>query len=353
MKALRKTILIVASLAALALIIMWMSGSFHSKIEPGELKGSVAKAPDGARTAIVAESTVPIIEEASGAIQAKRRTMVSSRIMAAIAAVRVSAGDEVAEGEILITLDDRDLKAKVDEAQRAIEGLAAAQANAKKDLDRMKKLLADDVIGQSEFDKSESAFKVADAQLERAKQTLDGAKIALSFAEIKAPVAGRIVERYAEPGDIASPGSPLLSLYDPASLRLETPVRESLATTLSIGATIAVRLGSDIETLQGAISEIVPQAEAGSRTFLVKIDLPKREGVYTGMFARALIPAGERKRLLIPENSYEQIGQLTFVSVVGPDRALSRRLVTLGQPVAPDQIEALSGLSAGESVLLR
>jgi membrane fusion protein (multidrug efflux system) len=329
-----------------------MSDSFNVRIGPAALDESAPKAPACAQTAIVAETVVPIVEEASGAVQAKRRTMVSSRIMAAIRELRVSAGDEVAEGEVLAVLDDRDLAAKVTETQRAIEGLAAARANAKKDQDRMKELLTRGVIGHSEFDQADSAFKVADAKLEEAKRSLEGAKVALSFAEIKAPAAGRIVERYAEPGDIASPGSPLLSLYDPASLRLEAPVRESLATTLAVGESIDVRLGSEQEPLDGVISEIVPQAEAGSRTFLVKIDLPNREGVFTGMFARALIPAGERRRLLIPENAVEQIGQLSFVSVAGPERALSRRLITLGQKVAPGQIEVLSGLSAGESVLL-
>jgi hypothetical protein len=96
-----------------------------------------------------------------------------------------------------------------------------------------------------------------------------------------------------------------------------------------------------------------PQAEAGSRTFLVKVGLPRREGVYTGSFGRVIIPAGKRERLLVPAAAVERIGQLTFVTTVDEERRASRRLVTLGPAIGDDHYEVLSGLRAGENVLLR
>ena len=340
------------ALCLLVLIILWMAGAFHKKIAPGALEVQAAIAPESAPTALVEESTVPVIEEASGTVEAKRKTLVSSRIMAVISEVKVRAGDEVAQGDTLIALDSRDLEARAEEAGRAVDAAQAALSKAEADDNRAKQLLAQGVIGRSEFDQSDSAFKIAKAQLEAAKQSQQAAQVAMSFAEIKSPVAGRVVDRFAEPGDTASPGSPLLSIYDPTSLRIEAPVRESLLSQLKVGDRLAVRLGDAKETIEGAVGEIVPQAEAGSRSFLVKVDLPKTEGLYTGMFGRILIPAGERKRLLAPEAAFERIGQLTFVSVVGEGRRVSRRLATLGPTAGEGKVEVLSGLRAGERVLL-
>ena len=89
-----------------------------------------------------------------------------------------------------------------------------------------------------------------------------------------------------------------------------------------------------------------------SRTFLVKVGLPKGENVYTGMFGRLVLPAGQRDRVLVPRAAVQRVGQLTFVTVVGPERHVSRRLVTLGPQAGPDHLEVLSGLRPGDVVLL-
>ena len=158
-----------------------------------------------------------------------------------------------------------------------MQAAAAARQRAASDFERGRKLRASGVISQSEFDQVESTFKIADAELERAQQAAQSGEVALSYTRISSPVTGRVIERLADPGDTAVPGTPLLSLYDPTALRIEVPVRESLVTRLAVGDRLAVRVGDEKETLQGRIDEIVPQAEAGSRTFLVKIGLPKHE----------------------------------------------------------------------------
>lgn len=342
----------VGALGGMLLIILWMAGVFGEKIQPGTVEARAGTAPAGAATAAVESAVVPIIEEAAGTVQAERKTVVSAQFVAVIREVRVRAGDHVAAGDPLIVLDDRELVARAQEARRAVEGAQAARDKADGDLQRAKRMLATKVISQSEFDQTESAFKVADAALEGARQGRQAAEVAQTYATIRAPVTGRIIDRLADPGDTALPGKPLLSLYDPAALRIEVPVRESLVTRLAVGASIPVRLGANVETIDGTVDEIVPQAEAGSRTFLVKVGLPRREGLYTGMFGRVLIAAGERTRMLIPQAAVTQVGQLTFVDVVGAERAVMRRLVTLGPSLGDGRVEVLSGLRVGDTVLV-
>ena len=341
------------ALCAMVLLILWMSGFFGTKIRPGAVPIEAQMATPQTVVAAVEEASIPVIEEAAGTIQAERKTVVSSRILAVIREVLVNSGDPVQAGATLVVLDDRELRSKVEEANRAVQAAAAARQRAASDFERGRKLRASGVISQSEFDQVESSFKIADAELERAQQAAQSGEVALSYTRISSPVTGRVIERLADPGDTAVPGTPLLSLYDPTALRIEVPVRESLVTRLAVGDRLAVRVGDEKETLQGRIDEIVPQAEAGSRTFLVKIGLPKHAGLYTGMFGRVLLPAGERTRVLAPAASIERMGQLDFAYVVSDDGRLVRRLVTLGPVTGDGRVEILSGLRPGEKIAAR
>jgi len=337
---------------AMVLLIMWMSGFFGHKIAPGFGAVAVPTAGSGAATVTISEQAVPVVEEAAGTVQAERKTGVSARILATIREMLVRAGEEVQKGDVLVRLDDRDLQVKALEVRRAVDAAEAAHQRRQADYDRAVQLKHQGIISQGEFDQTESAYKVSAAEVERAREAVRGAEVALSYAEIRAPVSGRVVDRYADPGDTAVPGKPLLALYDPTALRIEVPVRESLALGLKLGDTLDVRIGVDGPVLRGVLDEIVPQAEAGSRTFLVKVGLPKGENVYTGMFGRLVIPTGQRTRVLVPRAAVQTVGQLTFVTVVGPDQRLARRLITLGPPADSENFEVLSGLRPGEVVLL-
>src|SRR5690606_18193574 len=155
----------------------------------------------------------------------------------------------------------------------------------------------------------------------------------------------------AEPGDTAVPGRPLLRIYDPELLRVEAPVRESLAVGLRVGQTLAVEVPALGEVVNGTIDEIVPFAEPGARTLLVKVVLPTRDPrLFAGLYARIAVPAGEWRRVLVPADAVARVGQLAFVTVVTEADVLERRFVTLG-PAANGEVEIASGLAPGERVL--
>jgi len=340
-----------AALVILILLVMFLSGSFGDRIAPGVLESAELQLPADAATASVQEETLAVHEEATGTVQAQRHTVVSSRLLATIEEILVRAGDDVRQGDPLIRLDAAELDARAEEARRAVEAAAAADKRQSADLQRASQLLRNGVLSRSEFDQVEALAGVAAAQLEGAREVFNRARINQTYATITAPVSGKVIERFAEPGDTATPGSPLLALYDPTALRIEVPVRESLLARIHPGAEVAVRIGTG-ETITAVVDELVPQAEPGSRTFLVKVGLPHRADLYSGMFGRILIPAGHRTRLLVPAAAIESIGQLHFAAVVSATGALSRRLVTIGPSTEDGRIELLSGLAAGEVVRL-
>jgi RND family efflux transporter MFP subunit len=139
-------------------------------------------------------------------------------------------------------------------------------------------------------------------------------------------------------------------MYDPSKMQLEASVRESLAARLRVGQRIAVKLDALEQVCDGTISEIVPRAEAASRSFLVKVTGPCPEGIYSGMFGRLLIPLDEEQVLLVPESAVRRVGQLQLVDVLQNGK-LARRSVRVGRTL-DGMVEIVSGLSPGEQVAL-
>jgi RND family efflux transporter MFP subunit len=347
---LRRVLEAAAGIVVIGLAVVWLSGGCGERIPAGEVEAPQRGEP--ADVAVVERRVGSAVEWASGAVESARRTAVASRILARIEEIRVSAGSEVAEGDVLIRLDARDLDARTSEVAEALRGARARLKLARTEHERMTKLVAEGVEAKQRLDRTESALRVAQAEVDRLEQSQRESRTGLSFAEIRSPVSGRVVDRLAEPGDTAVPGRPLLRIYDPTVLRVEVPVRESLAVRLTVGAPLPVRIPSLEEEFEGVIDEIVPFAEPGARTLLIKARLPYDARLYAGMFARAAVPAGEREWLTVPERSVERIGQLEFVTVVG-ESGPERRAVTTGPRLEEGRVEVLSGLAAGERVALQ
>jgi RND family efflux transporter MFP subunit len=194
---------------------------------------------------------------------------------------------------------------------------------------------------------------VSSAEESRAEQAVNEGKAMLSYATIKAPRGGRIVDRLAEPGDTSRPGEPILVLYDATSLRLEAPVLEQLAVKLRAGDKLDVYIDALEREVESTIDEIVPQADAPSRSFLVKASIPRSDDLFEGMFGRLRIPAGQRRHLCLATDAIHKVGQLEFVEVVTSDEQIERRFIKTGRLGMPGRIEVLSGLRVGERVVIK
>ena len=350
-KGLRTIAPLVTGLIVLLAIIAWLSGFFRAKIEPGEVATNVPRL-EGQPTDVVHEVTKETIEEAVGTLKAANRTEVSAKVLATIESIFVSAGDTVEIGDELVRLNSQELEARLLQAEKGLQAAQATRSQAEINLRRAKELLDGQAIPRSQYDQAETGLKVAEAEAARAEQAVAEANVLRSYASIKAPKGGRIVDKLASAGDTARPGQPLLVLYDATSLRLEAPVLEKLAVRLQVGDTLTVHVDSLDRDIEAIIDEIVPQADAPSRSFLVKATLPRANDLYEGMFGRLRIPAGKRRHLCLATGAIQQIGQLQFVSVVRPDDQLERRLVKTGRLGMPGRVEVLSGVTAGERVVL-
>lgn len=336
-------------------------------------------APTGASVAVrsltLAPSEWPNTWEAAGTVRARTATVVSSKVMGYVREVRVHLGDRVRQGQTLVTLDARDLEASYrqagaarDEAASAMpeieNGIASAKAGlelAQATHERMRDLYEKRSISNQEFDESTAKLKMAQAgyeislsrrrQLEskiaQAEQGMTAAAVVRDYAQITAPFAGTVTEKTVEPGTLATPGAPLLTLEREGGYRLEVPVEESRLGLVRSGQTAKVILESG--EIEGRVSEIAPSVDSAARSFMAKIDLPASPRVRSGLFGRAIFASGKRSLLAVPTVAVTTRGQLNSVLVADGKSARSR-LVTLGQR-SGDAVEVLSGLNAGDELI--
>jgi len=354
---LTKGVPVVVGLVVLVAVIAWLAGAFTEKIPPGHTAMAGDELPPGPDYGIypVREIEKPYIEEAIGTLKAARRTEISARVQAAITRIAVGAGDTVADGAVLVELDRKDFEAQLSQAQAALEAANAATDQAQDVYDRAVRLRKANpgAIAEQDFNQMYSNLLAAQANQSGARQRVAEAQVRLAYTTIEAPKSGTVVDRWAEEGDLAQPGVPLLSLYDRTSLRLEVPVMENLATKMQKGDELTVHIDALDRDFPGVVDEKVPQAEAASRSFLVKVRLPQSEELYEGMFGRLEVPAGIRRHLCLHTSALQQVGQLQFVTVVDPNTGgRERRFVKAGCRGDECPRGVLSGLEAGGQVLL-
>jgi RND family efflux transporter MFP subunit len=345
--------------------------------EPREASPDVKTAPVPVQTVEIAPATWPAVYEAPGTVRARTAAVLSSKVMGYVREVRVHTGDRVREGQTLVVLDARDLDASYrqaeaarNEARSALPEAENAISSAKANLDlakatfaRMKDLFDKRSISNQEFDEASAKLKVAQAgyemavarrsQLEsriaQAEQGFESAKVAQSYGQIAAPFAGTVTDKTVEPGNLAAPGTPLLTIEREGAYRFEVAVEESKLALVHSGQQVTVSLDAVDRPVQGRVSEIVPAVDSSARAFTVKIDLPAMAQLRSGLFGRARFEFGTRSVLAVPAPAVSERGQLTSVFVAENGKA-KMRLVTIGER-SRDRLEILSGLNAGERII--
>jgi RND family efflux transporter MFP subunit len=347
---LHKTLLAAVFIVVVGGLIFWLAGAFHPKI-PLRARSSPAGAERPGRPVELHEVRlvrIPAIESAVGTVRAVHEASIGSKLLAKVREINVVAGQSVHRGEVLVRLEDEDLRARVQQAAAAAESARAARDQARIELERVQKLFEQSSAAPIELERARTAFDTALAEVERSEQARREAETLLSYATIVSPIDAVVIDKRVEVGDTVTPGQVLLTLYDPTRMQLIASVRESLASRLETGQNIDVRLEALERTCVGQISEIVPAADPASRSFTVKVTGPCPPGVRSGMFGRILIPLDPQEVLLIPRAAVRRVGQLDLVEVAH-EGGLRRRTVQLGRDFE-DQVEVLAGLRPGEKV---
>jgi RND family efflux transporter MFP subunit len=337
---------------------------FAFTLLPARVAAACVAAALGAGAAQAAElAAVPVQAAApsartayDGVVEALRQTVIAAQVSAAVVELKVKPGDRVAAGQVLMRLDARaaDQTAAASDAQ--VRAARATQDVAAKEFARQQQLAADKFISAAALDRAEAEFKAAQAQSAAQVAQAGAARTTTGFFVVRAPYAGIVSDVPVTLGDMALPGRPLLTLYDPAALRVTAAVPQSVAGAL--GDTKAVR--AEIPGLAGAAREQVPQrvqvlpsADASTHTVTLRADLAAGlAGVMPGQFARLWLPAADGARAVspwVPLSAVVRRAEMTGLYVLdGNGRPLLRQ-VRLGRSDG-ERVEILSGLREGERV---
>lgn len=298
------------------------------KPEPGAEKPAIVT------TAKAEHKPHTSFEEVVGTVQPKLRSVLSAKVSGRIEKQYVLSGQEVKAGDVLSEIEAADIKAKLDQAQ-------AVHRQAQSDLSRFKILLRQNAVTQQDYDSAVTRERVARAAAAEASTML-------GYAKITAPFDGVIAKKYADIGDLASPGVPLFEVVSPGALQFEAEIPEALIRSLKLGDALTVIAAHLDAELKGKVSEISPLANPLSRTFLIKIDLPQTPGLLPGQFGRVRVPVGRLSAIFVPQQALIRRGQMEIVYVISSDKAYLR-LVKSGRKRG-GMVEIISGLEPGETV---
>jgi RND family efflux transporter MFP subunit len=333
--------------------------------------------PIAVTTAPAATVEWPVLYEAGGVVRARHLAVVSSRVVAPVTEVRVQAGDRVRRGQVLAVLDGRELQAHAARATAAASGsslgLEAAQAEhqaataaltlARASFERVRGLKEKNSATAQEMDEAQATLSGAEARVAGARARVaeaeqgvtaarasqDASAVGVSYTTLTAPFDGLVAARHADPGTLAAPGSPLLTVEDTQAYRLEAAIDGAQARLVTVGGEAEARLdGGDWQRARIAeVANIDPRLHS----FLIKVDLPASETLRSGQFGRVRVAGPARRLLTVPANAVVRRGQLAFVFVVAADRAARLRMVSTGES-RDGRVEVLAGLADGEAVVV-
>ncbi len=292
-----------------------------------------------------AAASIPV----DGAVVGRTEATLASRLSAAVVEVRAVPGRTVRAGEVLVRLEQREADGAVEGAGAAVAAADSSLALARKNLSRYERLEGRGAAAALELDRARQDEASASAAAAAARASLRRAQTDRAQAVIVAPFDAVIVEKLVSPGDLASPGRPLVRLASTVGRRVEAAPGEQEAARLSVGDEVAVEI--DGKTFAGRVAEIGGAVDTGTRRRTIRVDLPPEAQPPVGTFARLILSGPAQSRLLVPERAVVARGGLELAWVAGPGGAVSLRYVRTGAR-AEGRVEIRSGLEAGERVVL-
>lgn len=285
----------------------------------------------------------PLTLSAEGVVEALQQSTVAAQVAGRVTELRVDGGQAVRQGEVMLRLDVR-------EAAESAAAARAALAHARAQYERSASLRRQNFISQAALDK-------ARADLDMALAGAEAAGAGQRHGTILAPLSGLVARRHIEAGEMAAPGRALVTLYDPASLRLTVHIPQSRLQALRQG-----NLAASIEfpelgrRIPAAKVIVLPAADTATHTVQVRLNLPADaallQDVLPGMAARAHFAIGQASRLSVPASAVLRRGEVAGVYVQDARGGLSLRQLRLGEATAEGEVEVLAGLRAGERIVL-
>ncbi|MEO8479043.1 MAG: efflux RND transporter periplasmic adaptor subunit [Gemmatimonadota bacterium] len=300
---------------------------------------------DGRRVAVI-DTVIVDAFDASGVAEPIRTATLSTKLMASVTAVLVREGDQVAAGQLLVRLDARDLDAKRDQVDAGLAEASAVYDDATVQAGRIRALYADSAATRAQLDQAETGLARAGAAVATAKAIVSELAATASYAEIRAPFAGVVTQRFVDPGSFAAPGAPIMTVEDVSALRVTVSAAPEAVQGVRAGTQMRATVGDSQVT--ATVEGVVP---SGPNLYTVNAVVANPKGaLLSGSSATLVIPRGSRRAILVPATAVVRQGDLTGVRTVVEGQP-TLRWVKLGRTI-DGRVEVLSGLAPGDTIVV-
>lgn len=340
-------------------------------LTPGFLLAAPAALPAASvlLTAPVAWRQVEQTWASEAIVQAERQSTVAAQTAGRVTAIYFRPGDAVKQGQVIMRIDPRVAEQQVAGVKAQVEEARVNVENAGNEYKRFRDLFAKNYVSRSQMDQVEANYKSAQARFSRVQASRSQVATTRGFSDVRAPYGGVMSALLVELGEMASPGTPLATGFDPAWLRASARVPQTWIDAVRRGnkAFIEINAGIDGAAIDGTTIDsttnarwipaarlvVLPAADAQTQTTEVRAYLPEKSGsLMPGQFVRLHFVTGTARRLVVPASAVFQRSELTAVYVLPKNGRPQLRQVRVGARQGDGSYEVLAGLRAGEPVAL-
>lgn len=304
-------------------------------------------------TTVVRYAQVDQTYAAEATVEAVRQSTVSAQIAGRIVDIRFDAGDYVEKGQLLVRIDEREVAQAAAGRQAEVASARATLENARANYERTRQLYTQKFVSQAALDKAQAEYRAAQAQAAANLAGAGQAQTLRSYTNIVAPYSGVVSERHVQLGEMATPGMPLMTGFDPRDLRVVASIPQYKLTQIKSAGRASVEFPALSRWVNATSIQVLPAIDEKTRVFQVRLELPENlRDVYPGMFARAHFVVGRTQKLAIPASAVVRRSEVTAVYVVTPDKNIRLRQIRVGETAAGGTVEVLAGLTPGEVIAL-
>jgi RND family efflux transporter MFP subunit len=312
----------------------------------------VQLAPENVITAAILKlSSGPAI---SGELTPAREATVRAQVGGSIIALSLDRGQAVRAGAEIARISSRDLDQAMSSAQAAVKSAESALAVGRTEQQRTATLVKGGALAARDLEQAQNAVSLAEAQLAAAKARERSVWQQLDDTSVKAPFAGIVSERASNLGDVVSPGTAILTIIDPTSMRLEALVPSDQIDQVRPGARVHFTIrGAPNQTFTGTVERLSPIADPVTRQVSIFVTLPNSSGkLIAGLFAQGRVETTTREGVVVPLSAVDETGASPTVTRVRDGKA-ERVEVELGlKQTETEQVEITKGVSAGDVLIV-
>ncbi len=281
-------------------------------------RGGQATAEPGSESVMVGPENLYVVRSGalssgpvvSGSLTPERQATVRAQVSGPVVAMNVEVGERVAAGAVLGRIDDTAIRDSYLSARAQVATAQQAATVAKRNLERSEKLEAAGAIAEADLEAARTQATTAESQLADARARLALARKQLDQTALRAPFAGVVSERPIDAGDVVQPGTAVVSVVDPTSMKLEASVPAQYLQNLKLGQSVSFEVrGYPGRVFEGRIRRIAPIVDPATRQVGITVSLPNAGGdLVGGLYAEGRVEAERAEGLIVPSSALMESG---------------------------------------------